>query len=153
MIHDDRMAWWSMTTNGLAGGILPNWEAVLILATRPKFHLGTTHLMEMMIALNSSFRVDQNWYKDHLIWTSGSVILNLCPLMCKLFRLASPSCRLKKPNGHVSSLTTNCINTSDLIPHLASSSFTHSSLFSSNWSVQLLGSFSLSHMWLGGRVF
>ena len=59
MVHDDRMAWWLLTTVGLAGGILPSWEGVLKLATRAKFHLGTAHLMEMMIALNSSFREDK----------------------------------------------------------------------------------------------
>ena len=109
-----------MTIDGLAGGILPSWEGVLKLETRAEFHLGTTHLMEMMmmIALNSSFREDQNWSKDHLIRTNISMILNLCPPMCKLFRSASAKCRLKKPNGRVSSPTTNCINRSDLTPHL-----------------------------------
>jgi len=35
-------------------------EYMLKLSTRAKFHLGTAHLMEMIIALNTSFRKDQN---------------------------------------------------------------------------------------------
>jgi len=44
-----------MMTNGLVGGILPSGEGVLKLETRDKFHLGTTHLLEILIALDSSF--------------------------------------------------------------------------------------------------
>ena len=119
---------------------------MLKFATRAKFHLGTSHLIEMMIALNSSFREDQNRSKDHLIRISRSVILNLCPHMCKLFKSTSAKCRLMEPNGRVSSPTTNYINRSDLTPHLASSSLTHSSLSSSDWFVQLLGSLSLTRV-------
>ena len=93
--------------------------------TRAQFHLGTTHLMEMMIALNSSFREDQNRPKDHQIWTSINVFLNLCEHMCKMSRSTSSSCRLMKPNGHDSSPSTTYINTSSLSPHLASSSHTY----------------------------
>ena len=65
----------------------------------------------------------------------------------KLFRSATATCRLNKPNGCVSSPTVNCINTSDLTPHLASSSLTHSSLSFSHWFIQLLGNLSLSNVW------
>ena len=133
-----------MMMDGLAGGIIPSWEGVLKLATRAKFHLGTTHLMEMVIVLNSSFwEEDQNWYKDHLIWTSRSVFLNFCPHMGKLFRSTTSPCRLMKPNGHDSSPSTTCILqvTSHLTWHHHHS---HSSLSFPHWFVQLLDNFSLS---------
>ena len=50
---------------------------LLKLATRAKFHLRTAYMMEMIIALDSSFRKVQFWYKDHLILISRSRILNL----------------------------------------------------------------------------
>jgi len=88
------------------------------LETTTKVDLGTTHFIEMMIALDSYFRQVQEWYKYDLIRKSRSVILNLCPLMWKLIRLASSLFRLKKPNGCVSSPTMKCINTRDPTPHL-----------------------------------
>lgn len=72
--------------------------------------------------------------------------------MCKLFRSATSSCRLVKPNGRVTSLSTTCINTSDLLPHLASS-LTHFLLSFTLWFVQLLGRFSPSHLWQRGWIF
>ena len=51
-----------------------------------------------------------------------------------------------KPNGHVTSPSMICINTSDLRPHLDPNSLTHSSL-SFHWFVQLLGIPFLSHVW------
>jgi len=83
--------WWhdGMTMiDGLLGGILPSWEGVLKLATRAKFQLRTTYMMEMIIALDSSFREVEFWYKDHLILTNKSGILNLFSLMHKLSKLA-----------------------------------------------------------------
>lgn len=55
------------------------WRRVqlLKLATRAKFHLGKSHMMKMIIVLDSSFREVQVWYKYHLIRTSAGEILNL----------------------------------------------------------------------------
>jgi len=90
---------------------------VLKFATRAKFLLKTTHMTEMIIALDSSFREVQFWYKDHLILTRRNGILNLFSLMHKLSRSTSVKYRLKSPID-VSSLSTKCINRSDLSPHL-----------------------------------
>ena len=117
------------------------------LETRAKFHYWIAHQLEMIIALNSPIREDQNRPKDHQIWTRRNMFLNLCPYMGKLSRSATSSCRLTKPNRHVTSPSTTCINISDLSPHLESSSLTHPSLYFSHWFVYLLGiPFSLTRM-------
>lgn len=106
-------------------------QGMLKLATREKFHLRTSQMMEMIIALDSSFREVQFWYKDYLIMTRRNGILNLFSLMHKLSRSTSVKCRLMKPNRCVSSPSTKCINKSDL-------SLIWTSLISSHISFSLL---------------
>ena len=103
-----RMIGWH--DDGLASGILPSWEGVSKLATKAKFHLRTTHMMEMIISLDSLFREVHFWYKDHLIMTSRNENLNLLFLMHKSSRSTSVKCRLMKPNGCVSSPLVLCMN-------------------------------------------
>lgn len=120
---------------------------MLKLATRANFHPRTAHIMEMIIALDSSFREVQFWYKVHLILTNRNGILNLIFLMDKLSRSASVKCRLMKPNGYVASPSMKCIHRSDLsLIWTSSQLITSSSLSSLDWFVQL-GGFSTSNVW------
>jgi len=69
--HIDR---WPCFTSG----IIPSLEGVLKICNFYQIPLWTTHLMEMMMALGSSFWEDQNRPKDHLVWTRKSWFLILC---------------------------------------------------------------------------
>ena len=76
-----------MMTNGLVGGIIPSWEGGLKFETRTKLHLRKNRIMDIIIALDSSFREVELWYKYHLILTSRNRILNLFFLMHKLWKV------------------------------------------------------------------
>lgn len=103
--------------------------------------------MEMIIALNSFFRDDQTWPKDHQIWIRKNMLLKSSPHMCRLSRSATSLCRFMKPNRHVFWSSTTCINKRDLHSHLALHQLTHSSLSSSDWFVHLIGQLIFSHVW------